>query len=183
MINHYSLETETEVIKINIVRSNRKTIGLEVKENTTVYIRVPKKCSDKKILQVIEKNKKWIILKYETQKSRKDNETVYTEEEITYFKQEARKVFIDIAAHYAEIMGVTYNNIYIRGQKTCWGSCSSKKNISLNWKLMLRPIEAQEYVIVHELAHLKHMNHSIDFWKEVEHVLPDYKDRQKLLKK
>lgn len=183
MIHQYTLETEKEFITINVVRSNRKTIGLEVKEDTSVYIRVPKKSTDKKVMQVIEKNRNWLMTRYEQQKARKEQEIIYSEAETKRFRLEAKRVFTEIATHYAEIMGVTYDKIFIREQKTCWGSCSSKKNISFNWKLILYPKEAQEYVIVHELAHLKYMNHSIDFWKEVERILPDYKTRQKLLKR
>ncbi len=85
--------------------------------------------------------------------------------------------------YYAQRMGVTYNRIFIREQKTRWGSCSSKGNLNFNWKLMLMPSEVLDYIVVHELAHRKEFNHSPKFWAVVEKELPDYKERKKVLKK
>ena len=86
------------------------------------------------------------------------------------------------ARYYAEQMGVSYAGITIRKQKTRWGSCSSKGRLNFNCLLMLTPPEIIDYVVVHELCHLKQMNHSKLFWDEVEKVLPDYKSRRKWLK-
>ena len=61
-------------------------------------------------------------------------------------------------------MGLTYNRIIIRGQKTRWGSCSNKRNLSFNWKLIMTPEPVIDYVIIHELAHLEEMNHTKSFW-------------------
>ena len=79
-------------------------------------------------------------------------------------------------------MGVTYGKVTLREQKTRWGSCSSKGNLNFNWKLALMPDEILDYVVVHELAHRMEMNHSDKFWKIVENVLPDYRERLSWLK-
>ena len=84
--------------------------------------------------------------------------------------------------YFAPLVGVTYNRIFIKEQKTRWGSCSSLGNLNFNWKLILLDEELLDYVVVHELAHRKQMNHSPTFWVEVERVLPDYRERRRWLK-
>lgn len=109
-------------------------------------------------------------------------EKPFTEEEKNNYREEARKVFAQKADYYAEKLGVTYNRIAIREQKTRWGSCSSKKNLNFNWRLLLAPEEILDYVVAHELSHLKEMNHSREFYKVLESVMPDYRWRQQWLK-
>ena len=97
-------------------------------------------------------------------------------------REQARKVIPERVAYYAKIIGVDYGRITIRQQKTRWGSCSSKGNLNFNCLLMLMPPGILDYVVVHELCHRKEMNHSPGFWKEVEKILPDYKESRKWLK-
>ena len=98
------------------------------------------------------------------------------------YRELARAVISQRAAYFAAKMGVTFGRISIRAQKTRWGSCSSRGNLNFNWKLILMPPEILDYVVVHELAHRKQMNHSKLFWAEVERVLPDYRERRRWLK-
>lgn len=97
-------------------------------------------------------------------------------------KKYARNIFEARVSYFQQFTGGTYHSISIRDQKTRWGSCSGRGNLSFNWRLILAPPEILDYVVVHELCHLTHMNHSKDFWGLVGKVLPDYKDRRKWLK-
>ena len=86
------------------------------------------------------------------------------------------------AALYAGIMQVTFGTITVRDQKTRWGSCSAKGNLNFNWRLILAPEPVLDYVVIHELAHRKEMNHSERFWNLVETVMPDYRNQRRWLK-
>lgn len=99
-----------------------------------------------------------------------------------WYLEEAKKELAERLTYYAKIMSLTPAKLTLRDAKTRWGSCSSKGNIMLNWRLILTPPDVIDYVIVHELCHLKEMNHSKAFWELVEEVIPDYKIRRKWLK-
>ena len=93
------------------------------------------------------------------------------------------KIFRQKLNDFARQMNVHFNMVRIKNVKTIWGSCSSKKNLNFNFKLFFLPEALIDYVFVHELAHLKHMNHSKAFWSEVEKQIPDYKKRREELKR
>ena len=96
--------------------------------------------------------------------------------------RDLRDKFLYKIKYYAGIMGVNYKKVTVKNQKTRCGSCSSKGNLNFNYKLYFLPDRLMDYVIVHELAHLRHMNHSEAFWKEVEKYYPNYKECRKELK-
>ena len=98
------------------------------------------------------------------------------------YRQLARRVIGQRVSYFAAKMGVTCGRIFIRAQKTRWGSCSGQGNLNFNWKLILMPPEILDYVVVHELAHRKQMNHSPAFWAEVERILPDWRERRRWLR-
>ena len=108
--------------------------------------------------------------------------TVMSKEELAKLTRLAKEILPIKVAYYARIMGVSYERIAIRHQKTRWGSCSSLGNLNFNCLLMLVPEAVQDYMVVHELAHRKEMNHSARFWAEVEKIIPDYKKHRKWLK-
>jgi predicted metal-dependent hydrolase len=98
-----------------------------------------------------------------------------------WYRQQAATIFRQKADGFKEAMGLRYNNIYIRGQKTRWGSCSPSGNLTLNWKLLMAPEDIIDYVVIHELAHLKHMNHSKKFWDMVGQYCPGWAKYRKWL--
>ena len=111
-----------------------------------------------------------------------DSENKYSKDELDVILAEAKEKLPQLAARYAEEMGVSYEKVFVKAQKTRWGSCSSKGNINLNCLLMNVPAYVRKYVIVHELAHRKEMNHSERFWKVVAVEIPEYHKAVKWLK-
>lgn len=108
----------------------------------------------------------------------------YALKEIRHFyKREAVKLLTERVIFWSKQMNLYPSQLKFREQRTRWGSCSSKKVINLNWRLIVFPLEIIDYVVVHELAHLEHMNHSPRFWSLVEQHVSDYTQRIKILKK
>ncbi len=101
---------------------------------------------------------------------------------INLYKKLAKEIILYRTEYYKNKIRTEYNFVKIKSVKSRWGSCSSKKNLNFSWKLVMADIKIVDYVVVHELCHLKEMNHSENFWKEVEKILPDYKIRKKLLR-
>ena len=100
-----------------------------------------------------------------------------------WYRLQAREYLTDRLAHYSRVCGFSYKSLRINGARTRWGSCNAqRKNLNFTWRLMMTPPEIVDYVVVHELCHLQHPNHSPEFWKEVGRILPDYKQRRKWLK-
>ena len=174
-------------MKVTVIRSNRKTVAIQVNSNLSVTVRAPRSASEKDIEEILKKKEAWIskhIEKIKETKERFEAEPTkkLTREKVIALAEEALKVIPERVEYFAKVIGVTYGKITVRNQKTRWGSCSSKGNLNFNCLLMLAPPEVLDYVVVHELCHRKQMNHSKAFWLEVEKVLPNYKEVRKWLK-
>ena len=100
-----------------------------------------------------------------------------------FYTNELKTKLNELLKFYSKEMKVKYKGFKITETKTIWGTCNTDKNLTFNLRLAMAPMESVEYVVVHELAHLKHMNHDKSFWTFVGKTLPDYKERQKYLKK
>lgn len=98
------------------------------------------------------------------------------------YRNSARDIFTKRVAYYHQFTGGNYTSITIRDQKSRWGSCSSRGTLSFNYRLVFAPPKVLDYVVVHELCHLTHMNHSKDFWNLVGQVMPEYKEYKKWLR-
>ena len=98
------------------------------------------------------------------------------------YRDAARARFEERVAHDLPVTGGRYNSITVRDQKSRWGSCSSRGTLSFNYRLIFAPPAVLDYVVVHELCHLTHMNHSKDFWRKVASVMPEYKVHRQWLK-
>ena len=174
-------------MKVTVIRSNRKTVAIQVNSDLSVTVRAPRSVSEKDIEEILKKKEAWIskhIEKIKETKERFEAEPTekLTREKVIALAEEALKIIPARVEYFAKVIGVTYGKITIRNQKTRWGSCSSKGNLNFNCLLMLAPPEVLDYVVVHELCHRKQMNHSKAFWLEVEKVLPNYKEVRKWLK-
>lgn len=172
-------------IEYHLIRSDRRSIGIEVDREGKVTVRAPYSCEKKRIERFLLEKENWIRQKVKLQKEnamKRQEKREMPEAEKKYYRNLAREVLGARTGYYARKMGVTYGRISIREQKTRWGSCSSAGNLNFNWKLVLMPPELLDYVVVHELAHRKEMNHSPRFWAIVERELPDYCNRREKLK-
>ena len=167
-------------MEYKIVYSKRKTVGLHIKDGE-LTVRAPYGVDLSFIEKLVSSKAGWIEKNIKKQSLRKSVPDL-SDDEIKRLKKEAKRYFASVCGLYAKIMNLSYNRITVTGAKTRFGSCSSKKNISFSYRLMLYPESAREYVVVHELAHLVELNHSKRFYGIIEKYMPDYKERQKLLK-
>ena len=167
-----------------VVRSARKTLSLQIRPDGSLLVRAPLKLPEKEILKFVREKSDWIEKHLEKVESvnRTAEQAPLSMEDIHALAEQALTELPPRVRFFAERMGVTYGRITIRNQRGRWGSCSSAGNLNFNCLLMLAPPEVRDYVIVHELAHRKQMNHSAAFWEEVEKVLPDYRRQVKWLK-
>lgn len=166
------------------IRSKRSTASIQIKPPGEVIVRIPEWYTKQMSDELVERHSKWIARKLqELHVNTARGKITLSELERADGIQKAKKVFPERVSHYAEIMGVTYAKITIREQKTRWGSCSSKGNLNFNWKLVLAPDYVLDYVVVHELAHRKVMNHSKQFYTVVAQVMPDYEQARLWLRK
>lgn len=188
MIREIVIESEKGCIPVEVIRSSRKTLGLEIKD-ACVKARVPNRLTDKEIEQFVYNHKAWIEDKLIKQKKlqyrkREVNAAIPPVQQLSDEQKNAIiKKFDDKVRYFAQIMGLTYGRITIRNQKTRWGSCSSKGNLNFNYKLYFFKEELMDYVIIHELAHRRYMNHSEFFWAEVSKYCPEYKRLRNELKR
>ena len=172
-------------MNVSVIRSRRKTLSLQVRENGEVVVRVPLFVREQEVRRFVEGHLTWIEKqqrKLAAVSEQRSEIRPLTVTDLSKMVSEARQDLTERTEYFAPRIGVTYGRISIRHQKTKWGSCSSKGNLNFNCLLMLAPEAVRDYVVVHELCHRKQMNHSDTFWAEVERVLPAYRDAREWLK-
>ncbi len=174
-------------MNIEIIKSKRKTLVIEIKKDLRIIVRAPLFVSDREIRRFVAEKSDWIEKTLQKVQARNEQEKKnllpkFTKEEIRDLARQALELIPGRVETYAKIMGVTYGKISIRNQVSRWGSCSSKGNLNFNCLLLLCPKEVLNYVVVHELCHRKEMNHSKKFWQLVERFCPEYEQHKKWLK-
>lgn len=168
-------------ISYQIIRSDRTTLSIQITLEGEVLVRSPKNLSDRQIREYVSSKSDWIAKKLaKVQAVPKVPKLTGTQ--LHALADQALQVIPQRVAYFAPKVGVTYGGITIRNQRSRWGSCSSLGNLNFNCLLMLSPPQVQDYVVVHELCHRLEMNHSRQFWAQVERVMPDYRIWQKWLK-
>ena len=172
--------------EVRIIRSRRRSLSISVTPEAEVIVRAPLFMSDGQVRRIVEEKSAWIQAQLDkarrVQKSAAE-EGLLSPEDIRRLAKEAKKVIPGRCEHYAQKMGVSFQRISIRSQRTRWGSCSREGNLNFNCLLMLCPPEVLDSVVVHELAHRKHMDHSAAFYAEIYKVFPEYERWNKWLKK
>lgn len=165
-----------EKIKYHIVYGKVKNIYIQIK-NGEVIVKAPKFIPKDYINKLVEQKRNWILKRLEESKNIV-KEREYTNSDIEKLKNKLEYIFPELIKQ----TNLVPNKIRIRNIKYAWGSCSSNKNITINLKLVDKTEEEIKYVVLHELCHLKYMNHSDKFWNLVEKYMPNYKDIRKQLK-
>lgn len=167
-----------------LIRARRKTLSIRITQEGNLEIRAPLGMPKGEIEAFLKEKAQWI----ETHRAKvlaeyaQGQEAPLDEEEILTLAEQMRQRLPEKLNRHAASMGVTFGRVTIRCQQTRWGSCSSRGNLNFNCLLMLAPEEVLDYVVVHELAHRKQMNHSALFWQEVARECPDYKKSLRWLK-
>lgn len=168
-----------------IIRTKRKTVAISVSREQKITIRTPLKLSAREAERIINENSDWIKKQLHIMKERSEN-SIYSrlsECDIQFLKEKAKKVLYHRVSHYSEIMQAEPKGIKITSAKTRWGSCSAKNSLCFSWRLMLLPDDIIDYIVVHELAHIRVKNHQKQFYDEVRRYMPDYRERELRLKK
>lgn len=168
--------------RYTLVKSARRTIAIEIKRDGTVVVRAPRRAKDEEIKSFVKSKRGWIE-KHLARIASAPKAEKFSLKEIAEMKAKVYSPLVFKVKFFAEKAGVSYGKVSVRAQKTLWGSCNKKGDLSFNCLLSLLPQELFDYVVVHELCHRKQMNHSAAFWREVEKILPDYKARRANLKK
>ena len=165
-----------------IIRSDRKTLGLQVKDGC-VIVRAPRRVTQQQIERFVREHEDWIQNALNRQAAKQAAHPEPTEAERAELIRRAKEILPQRTAYWSQRMGLYPTHIRITSARRRFGSCSSEGHICYSWRLMQYPPEAIDYVVVHELAHLKHMNHSPAFHALVARYLPDHKARRALLKR
>ena len=175
---------------VEVRRSDRKTVSLELRRDGVFFVRAPRRMEDARISAFLKDREAWLrshLRKQEEQRQNAADENgmppgKLTGAELRLLAEQARDDLMTRAVRFAPMVGVSFGRVTIRCQKTRWGSCSSEGNLNFNCLLMLAPPEARDYVVIHELCHRIEMNHSPRFWAEVGRVCPDYREQKRWFK-
>lgn len=170
---------------VEVRRSKRKSAAIKITADMQIVVFVPLYVSDNEIEKMVISKSKWIdehMLKVQSTIDERSKLEKITFEQIKELADQAVEYIPKRVKYYAEKENFVYNKITIKNLVSRWGSCSTKGNLNFNCLLMLTPDYVIDYIVVHELCHLREMNHSEKFWAEVEKIMPDYQRAELWLK-
>ena len=160
-----------------IKRSKRKTISLSVTPQLEVLVRAPFGVSDQMVHDVVGKHSRWLEKQMEKVKEQQTRQRHFTPEEVKELKAKAAQLVAPRVAHFSELMQLTPTGVKITSAAARWGSCSGCNSLCFSYRIALLPPELMDYIVVHEIAHIKVKNHSPRFYALVERYMPDYQER------
>lgn len=178
-----TIKIKDKIVNCQLVKNKRaKNIVLRVVDDKTIKVTLPAFFYFRSLDKILKQKEPWI---YSKLKDFSENKAYFHKTRKDYInnKEKARKILANKVEFYSRKYNFNYARISVRDQKTRWGSCSLKGNLNFNYKLIFLPERLLDYVVVHEICHLKEMNHSKDFWNLVSLTFPNYKDLKKELKK
>lgn len=187
MLEELWISLDEEEIEVEIIRSKRRSMAIQIRTDGSVVARAPMHASDRAVKRFVSAHARWIADNrqemFERRKKLADNpyDIPAWESLSAADKKIAKQKIMEHVDYYANRMEIDYGSISMRNQKSRWGSCSSKGNLNFNYRLAYLPEELLDYVVVHELAHRRHMDHSVAFWEEVETYYPAYKKCRQML--
>ncbi len=161
-----------------------KSIRISVRENGEVLVTMPYRLPKYFAEKFVASKKEWIEERLREQEVNPRPKKILAHYSVKDFKENKEKAYTLVdnrIAYFNQFYKYEISRVVIRNQKSRWGSCSGKKNLNFNYKLVFLPLPLADYVIVHELCHLKEMNHGKNFWALVAQQIPDYKERRKAL--
>ena len=168
-----------------LIRSSRRTVGMSLDREGNIIVRAPYLCPRATIERFVAEHADWI--EKQRSKLKRSAETAQfagalSEADIKLLAKQMKAVLPEKLSRYASVLGVSFGRVTVRCQKSKWGSCSAQGNLNFNCLLMLAPEEVLDYVIIHELCHRRHMDHSKDFWADVALACPGYGDCRRWLR-
>ncbi len=167
------------LFEYEVIYSSRKSLAIQVDGDCNITVRAPYGVSQKHIDSFVLEKKQWLEKTVSKQLIKKKNRKTFTDEEIAEMRKRAKTIIPEKVRYYAEIMGVVPKSVKINSAEKRYGSCSGENNINFSLYLMDKDEKFIDYVVIHELAHIKHHNHSKDFYEFVSRFMPDYKEISK----
>ncbi len=170
------------VMEVLLMRSKRKTLALEITPDLRVLLRVPLTCSQQRAEQFLEQHKDWLEKHYARQQQRAKR-LALSREEMARLRQKAKEILPGRVEHFAKLTGLMPTGVGVTAAKTRFGSCSGKNRLNFSLYLMGYPPKVVDYVVLHEICHIKYKNHSKEFYQLIGQYMPEYKEYIKQLRK